>query len=364
MSSKAPKAKNCCSACSNEIVTAEHIKCVTCSLRYHFDCVNNSGIQYKELTTEFKNNWVCPSCRAKQPKGDNTNTPVRQSSSSTQSSGITSPSSNVTLRRPLVSTQNTSSTITLDKVKQLIHEEFKSFLVKTEENLSKILEDKTREIFKEINSIKDSVNSVNRQCDDLKKQLQEKVTIVEKLQKENDALKLSVKDLNSRLSIVEQQSRSTNLEIQCLPEHKSENILNIITEIGKITGSNISEADIHKCTRIAKVNPESTRPRSVIVKFSSPRIRDTFLAGVLKFNKKTKEKLNTRHIGLGGDIKPFYVVEHLTPELKKLHAFARFTAKKLNYKFVWQKNNRVYLRKSEDSEVIPVRNIEQLELLA
>ncbi|XP_039764477.1 uncharacterized protein LOC120636965 [Pararge aegeria] len=163
---------------------------------------------------------------------------------------------------------------------------------------------------------------------------------------------------------MEQHSRMNNLEIQCLPEHRAENLPNIITQIGKVTGTCISDADIHKCTRIAKISRENPRPRSVFVKFSSPRIRDTFLAGVMKFNKRIKdEKLNTSHIGIGGENKPIYVVEHLTPELKKIHASARLTAKKLKYRFVWIKNGRVFLRKTDESEHIVIRNIEQLEQL-
>lgn len=361
MSTKTSKTKKC-AACSGDLTTLEQLKCATCSSRYHYDCVNNSNIKFKELTIDYKTNWTCPSCRSKQPRGDNSNTPVRAPGNITYDN---SPTSNVTLRRTQLSTQtNIQEPCTLDSVKQLIQEEMKILLGQIEKNFSQILEDKTREMFKEINEIKESVCFANNQYEDLKKELLGKLTQVKELKQENETLKLTVQDLNSRLSIIEQHTRMSNLEIQCLPEHKTENLPNIIRQIGKITGSNISDADIHKCTRIAKINPDSGRPRSVIVKFSSPRIRDTFLAGVFSFNKKNKDnKLNTGHIGIGGDCKPIYVVEHLTPELKKLHAFARLTAKKLKYKFVWIKNGRVFLRKNESSEHIVARNIKQLEQL-
>ncbi|CAG4990176.1 unnamed protein product [Parnassius apollo] len=163
--------------------------------------------------------------------------------------------------------------------------------------------------------------------------MQVKFKDVKQLKEENDCLKSTFKDLNSRLSIMEQHWRMSNLEIQCVPEHRAKNIPNIITQIGNITGTKICDADIHKCTRIAKINPENARTRSIIVKFACPRVRDTF--GVINFNKRnTNEKINTSHIGIGGDKKPIFVVEHLTPELKKIHALARATAKKLKYKFV------------------------------
>lgn len=365
MSSKVSKTKKC-AGCSFDLGILEQLKCATCSLRYHYDCINTTNAKYKELTTDYKINWICPTCRSKQPKGDNSNTPVRSSASTAFE---TSPSSNVTLRRTQLCTQQNKQTdnqelLTLDSVRQLIQEERKILLSEIEENMSRIMENKLKSMSKEINEIKESVAFANNQYEDLKQELLGKLTQVNELKRENEKLKSTVQDLNSRLSIMEQHSRMCNLEIQCLPEHKAENLPLIISQIGKITGNNISDSDIHKCTRIAKINPDNTRPRSVIVKFSSPRTRDTFLAGVLNFNKMNKDnKLNSSHAGLGGVIKPIYVVEHLTPEVKKLHAFARLTAKKLNYKFVWIKNGRVFLRKTDNSNHIVVRNFEQLEKL-
>lgn len=365
MSTKSSKArKEKCTACAEDLSTPEQIKCVTCSLRYHYDCINTTSKKYKELKNDYLNSWVCPLCQSKQPKGDNTNTPVRASSSSNVSHD-TSSISNVTLRRPQLHTQtNLQESFTLDNVKQLIQEEMEILLGKIETKIATLIDNKTKEMFKEINEIKESVCFVNNQYEEIKKELQGKFAQVKSLKEENEILQSSVKDLNSRLSIMEQHTRMSNLEIQCVPEHKAENLPNLIKQIGKITGNNISDTDIHKCTRIAKMNPESTRPRSIIVKFSSPRIRDTFLAGVIKFNKTNKNnKLNTNHIGMGGDPKPVYVLEHLTSELKKIHASARLTAKQLNYKFVWIKNGRVFLRKTDLSDHIIVRNIEQLKQL-
>ncbi|XP_069362050.1 putative leucine-rich repeat-containing protein DDB_G0290503 [Maniola hyperantus] len=331
-------------------------------LRYHFDCIYTSSTKSKEFSVDCKSNWICPSCRSKQPKGDNTNTPVRGPAGA---SSETSPSSNITFRRMQPSSMSqTQEDITLDNVKQLMKEEMNILLSKMENNLTKTLDTKTKEMFKEINEIKEAMSFINNQYEDLKKELQGRLIQVEELKGENNNLKSIVKDLNSRLSTMEQHSRMSNLEIQCLPEYKAENLPNVILQIGKVTGSGITDADIHKCTRVAKIIPGNPRPRSVIVKFSSPRIRDTYLASVINFNKKNKEdKLNTNHIGIGGEKKPIYVVDHLTSELKKIHASARQTAKKLNYKFVWVKNGRVFLRKSEGSEHIVVRNIEQLEQL-
>lgn len=361
MNTKFSKFKQC-AACTNDIAATELIKCGTCGLRYHIECINTSYKKLNDLPPEYKTNWFCPSCCSKKPKGDNSNTPAR---------GTTivnvSPSSNITHRRPQPSVQPTSQVheyFTLGNIKELIKEEMDTLLTKMECKFEKMMENKTSEMCKEMSEIKDAVNFINSQYEELKNKIQEKITVVKALKEENEKLKSTVVNLNSRLNLLEQHARMSNVEIQCIPEHKSENLPKIISQIGKVTGNNIPDTDIHRCTRIAKTNPTNSRPRSVIVKFASPRIRDTFLAGVIKFNKKNKEdKLNTSHAGIAGEKRQIYVVDHLTPELKKIHAFARITAKKLNYKYVWIKNGRVFLRKTDGSECIVIKNIEQLEQL-
>lgn len=128
----------------------------------------------------------------------------------------------------------------------------------------------------------------------------------------------------------------------------------------------MEETDIQQCTRIAKINNESRRPRSVIVKFNTQRTRDGFLAATLQFNKRNKnptDKLNSSLLGIGGDKKPVFVVEHLAPAQKALHAAARAKAKELNYKFVWVRGGKVYMRKTESAEYINIKNTEDLSNL-
>ncbi|CAH2084842.1 unnamed protein product [Euphydryas editha] len=151
---------------------------------------------------------------------------------------------------------------------------------------------------------------------------------------------------------------------QKCPEHKSENLLNTVQQLGRIVESPISESDILHVTRIAKLNKESNRPRSVIVKLRSQRHRNELLAAVTRFNKKNKDKkLSTEHLGLGGRREPIFVSEHLTLSNKQLHAAARKKAKEAGFKFVWIRDGRILTRKSEQSQAIHIKDDESLKLL-
>lgn len=72
------------------------------------------------------------------------------------------------------------------------------------------------------------------------------------LQKEYSVLQSNVKDLNSRINTLEQNARSANIEIQCVPERKSENLVHIVTQLGAVVGCAVSQEQIVHCSRIAK----------------------------------------------------------------------------------------------------------------
>ncbi|VVC88029.1 unnamed protein product [Leptidea sinapis] len=64
----------------------------------------------------------------------------------------------------------------------------------------------------------------------------------------------------------------------------------MVEQICKTAGNPI-KGHISKCTRIAKLNKDSPRPRTVLVKFFSPIIRDQFYANIIKnLVKRVKEK--------------------------------------------------------------------------
>ncbi|CAG5032311.1 unnamed protein product [Parnassius apollo] len=196
----------------------------------------------------------------------------------------------------------------------------------------------------------------------MRAELQEKSSIITGLQKDNETLQSSVKALSQRLNLAEQNMRESNLEINGVPDHKTENFSTILTQIAKTVDCRIGDEDIYHVTRVAKLNKDSDRPRMVIAKLRSPRHRDAMLAAVAKFNKSNpKEKLSTQHLGMAGPSKPVFVSEHLPPAIKSLHAAARIKAKKEDYKFVWVRNGRVFLRRNEYSPAILIRNIECLD---
>lgn len=330
--------------------------------------MNFNKEDYAKLTEKIKKSWVCPSCRCKEPKqGDNSNTPIHSqlhtSASKNSEHTITSPYDNVTLRaktRPSAPVPNATAKtnsgcgcLTADIIRDIIREE-----------LDRKFNSAITDIQTKLANIDDYINFLNTEHEKVTNEIKTQKSIIDKLKNDNVALLSATRDLSHRLQQIEQLSRAHNLEIQCVPEHKSENLLSTAKQLGNTIKCPVTDSDIQYCGRIAKFNTSSPRPRSILVKFSSRRLRDTYLAAVIKFNRNNAaDKLNTSHLGHGGKKCAVFVTEHLTPEAKSLHAAARLKAKQLNYKLVWVRDCKVFLRKTETSSFIYVKDSATLDKL-
>lgn len=179
-----------------------------------------------------------------------------------------------------------------------------------------------------------------------------------KLENENSSLMCTVSELNARVGQMEQLSRDCNVEVQCVPESRTENVVEVLNKLLHSVSCELPASSVLSVHRVAKLNSDSDRPRSIVAKLATPLLRDSVLAAVTKFNKSKKnkdDKLNSLHLGFASK-QPIYVSEHLTPSNKKLHAAARKFAKEKDYLYVWIRNGRIFIRKNNESPFIVVKS--------
>ncbi|PZC83213.1 hypothetical protein B5X24_HaOG208304 [Helicoverpa armigera] len=217
-------------------------------------------------------------------------------------------------------------------------------------------------MYEDLEELKKAVTFLSDAHDEQKKVNTNNNNFIAKFTKDNAKLSAEVKQLDIKIQQMDQLARESNIEIQCVPEHKTENLLTIVQQLARVTGYELRENEIQSFHRIAKMNAETNRPRSIVVKLASPRVRDNLLAAVRNFNKKNEaEKLNTSHIGIGGEKKPIFVTENLTLANKKLHAATRTAAKERKYNFVWIRNGRIFVRKDVTTKPQLIQNMECVE---
>lgn len=206
--------------------------------------------------------------------------------------------------------------------------------------------------FEAINTKLDETNVVLKSQSE---QYEKCVKIMEDLISENKQLKEKVRKLEERLEDVEQYSRSNSVEIHGIPVETNENVLNIVKEVGKALDLNISDSMVDACHRLG--NKQNGNPPGIIVKFVRRLDKEEFIR-----KRRVKRTLSTRHINRPDD-KPIYVNESLSPSRRRLLAMARTARNEKNYKFLWIRNGKIFLRKEENAPVKVVTNQDDLSKL-
>lgn len=210
---------------------------------------------------------------------------------------------------------------------------------------------KCNDIQKTNQELEKSLEFINRQYDEM----QSRIKALEREKKENRDSLLS---LEGKIQELQRMSRSSTIEIRNIPQNEKEttaDLVNTVLKIGTALNVNLQPADVRDISR-GYAKPGSHG--NITVEFTKVQLKYDILTSARNFNKlrKPAEKLNTQHIGLPGENKPFYIDEHLSPSLKKLFFEARVYAKENGYKFCWTSNSRVFLRKEQGSKQILIRS--------
>jgi hypothetical protein len=342
--------------CALQEGSADDVNCTSCLKTYHLACISVADSVIKIQS------WKCPNCVCSAPKRcSNDNTPVRFNPNITvrtsKRQALSSPPNN-----------NMTQPITHDDVRAIMSDVLKSHMADFAKEINRsirgILDVELKSIKDDFKDIKDSMNFMNETFETIQKEHKVTLVNVKKIEEKSESMLSTIMSLQSRINQLEQNSRANNIEIQCLPEKKSENLITLIKKLGSVIECDVSEQHITRITRIAKMQQTSPRPRSIVVEFKDANLRDAFLAANINFNKKhPKDKLNSSHIGFVGKETPIYIAEHLSVANKVLHAAARKTAKEKDFKFVWVRGGKIYLRKNEDSSYIIVRDLQTLDNL-
>lgn len=339
-----------CTECSLSISVTDKLTCHDCTKSFHCICTGMGKEEYKKLSVRARKGWRCGDCISAQ---EGTMSPEPTKVIDSDSSNLSS--SQIAAIDDRLSRMETSMLTKITKLfETTVLRTIRTDLEKLRKDVEPLLELKASvELMSEIH------DETLRELKNLRKEAQD-------LRSDNIKLKKDVSDLHLRIDQLDQHARDNNIEIQCMPEFANENLVTSIKQLASVVSCPLEDKEIMTCSRVAKANPSSSRPRSVVVKLYSPRKRDELLAACLKYNKsKTSEdlKLNSAALGISGAKQRIYVAEHLSPKNRELQAKARQVKRDKKYSFLWVRNGRVLLRKDDKSPAIWVKNLEVLDSL-
>lgn len=172
--------------------------------------------------------------------------------------------------------------------------------------------------------------------------------------------------LENQIEDLQTSSRKTNLEIKNVPKKEKEEKQDLIDMTIKLTESinyKIAKSDIKDIYRVRGKNANH-KNTPIVIELTSALIKNDILKMTKSFNVKNRGKLCAKHLGLkSNEDTPIFVSEHLTAKGNRLHYLARELKKSKDYRYCWTSYGRIYIRKTEQSQVIPITSEEQVQHL-
>lgn len=220
------------------------------------------------------------------------------------------------------------------------------------ENVSKNKEflEQFKKLISDVSEIKAICQSTNanlgeviKDVEQLKKSREQHHELLEGILRENYVLKM-------RINEIEQHSKKNNIIISGVPFEQNEKLRDIFVKIASKLGENVNDYDIGAIHRL-------------YTKRGIPGIIVRMNDSEKKFNlvKQSKRmKIEGRNVGITPSY-PIFIDEQMTQYNAELHRKALELRKSGVIKFVWHRNGKILVRRSEEEEAVRIQDIVQLE---
>lgn len=346
---------NRCAGCRVVIKGRQFLKCHVCSQCYDLQCANVSEKRYyNTFSRERKSTWKCPLCKNKEPKQDNTDTPIT----------CVSKAEAQTLRSEQVETPIAAHLTKSTDLSDL-----------SDDHLDQIsgnftLDDPATELkrfWKEMRAVRTEMGTFRSAVADLTAALKAQNLRIDALETRVVNLEAKIGDgFKSESSVIsnleetiaqlkleiderEQDMLGNDIEIASFPETSNENPTHVILTVAKKLGVQLEERDVVSAARMgaprtAAAATESgarARPRPIAVRLARRSQRDALLQAA-----RVRRRLLADDVDLPNSAppRPFYVNERLTRQNRQLFQKTRELAKQLNWQYVWTRDGKILTR--------------------
>ncbi|CAH2105125.1 unnamed protein product [Euphydryas editha] len=299
-----------CSSCGKFVASSDGVKCSKCNIVHHKQCVNLSP------NSRVSSKWHCKTCKRKPTNADNGETSdhvPRLEDPSSLSEEIKLLRSEInSLRNDIMSVISSTNT------------EFQYRLEVIEGRLSKL---------ENQHPLENPTHSVD--------------------------INKTIERLQIRLNESEQEILLNDIEITCVYEEQGENPTHTAIALIKKIGISIEERDIvsaqrtgvqqqHPGSRESESGTGPSRPRPLVVRLTRRYLRDEII-------RAARVRRGADTAGVTAKPSRFYVNERLSRENRKLFYLARQMASKENWRYLWTRGGRVYVRREQGSRAHAIR---------
>jgi predicted RNase H-like nuclease (RuvC/YqgF family) len=203
------------------------------------------------------------------------------------------------------------------------------------------------EVNLKVSKFQDSLSEIYNEL----KCYKEKVENLEQVIKEKDN---KIETLETRLMDIEQYSRINNVEIIGIGKQPNENLEGLFEKLcEKINVQQITAEDIDTIHRLPS---KKGNEENIIVKFKGRKTRDRFLA-------QRKIRITNGDLLGNHDSRGIYIRENNSKEFRKMFWEIRETARARGYTYVWSRDGKIYVKKTEGDKVTRIRTKEHISSL-
>lgn len=181
---------------------------------------------------------------------------------------------------------------------------------------------------------------------------------IESLRSENVQLTRELLAVKKNLNSSAQYSRSNCLDIQGVPEVKSENILEVVIKVANFVGFVLEPSMIDAVHRLAPNANRPNAPRNIIVKFCRRIDMEE-----MRRKASTKRGFSAANLGLESE-QLVYVNLAMTRDTRILWSETRKFKAEHHYQFAWiTSSGKIFLRKAERKSAILIEDLSDLQRL-
>ncbi|KAJ2937522.1 hypothetical protein O0L34_g18667 [Tuta absoluta] len=360
-----------CGSCHKQIVySGESLPCKKCKTIYHYACLNITSAEFRENRQELLSTCICDQCsnansqrdeEAESTPGSVFQSPFSEKNDSLMScdgSGHDDTKLNVNMaprNRNIAgnvdisssfepSRQSSPKKVTINADAHAVPTEIPSASMRKIQEMFSSLNGSLTALNVSVMACHEEITAVRSDLIELKRDVNKRC---EKNEEEIRQLHEEISVLHSEIAHRDRMQLMNNIEISGVTENSGENLHQIVAVLATKLGVSLDPRDVDYVARAGRHHSpvegeQPPRPRPVIVRFVRRAPRDELLRAA-----KTRRNLSTDMLEVSGDRRPVYVNEHLSKSDRQLYGKTRSIARELNFKFVWKKNGRIFVKKNE-----------------
>lgn len=203
-------------------------------------------------------------------------------------------------------------------------------------------------------TIEKSIAEVSARLDDVN-------SSIARIDMERKQISSEISKLTEKCEALDRSLRKTSVEIRNVPKVKGEKLEDLYTYLQmlyKQLGVDHNSSHIRDIYRLPSKREHNTS--TIIVDLVNTLSKTNLLNAARKFYRTKKVDIFASSLGINAPDTQIYISEHLTAKNRRLLHMAKDLKREGNFAFCWTAGGNVFLKKTEGTTSILIRNEEQV----